>query len=383
MLSEIRMARIVEAIGRVRSKRLSCTEAAEFLGISDRHFRRLRDSYEEGGAEAIADKRRGRPASNKAPVDAADFVADQFRTRYYDFTPKHFHEELKRQGFRYSYTWTKSVLYLRGLVKPAKTRGPHRKKRPRSPLPGMLVFQDGSTHEWFVGRPPCDLIVTLDDATGTLLSAFFIEQEGTLSSFRGLAETIAEHGLFSSFYTDRGAHYFHTPEVGGKVDKDNPTQVGRALAQLGITHIPSYSPEARGRMERVFGTLQGRLPQSLRLAGIRTHRTANAWLKASYIPEFNARFGVAPAEEGTAFVAFVGDLANILCIQDERVVSKDNTVRWQGLTLQIPEHKHRRHFVKAQVKVHAYPDGGLAIFHGPRLLAGYQSNGAIRITSAA
>jgi len=380
MLSEIRMARIVEAIGRVRSRKLSCIEAAEFLGVSERHFRRLRDSYEEGGAEAIADKRRGRPASNKAPATAADFVAEQFRTRHYDFTPRHFHEELKREGFRYGYTWTKSVLYLRGLVKPAKARGPHRKKRPRSPLPGMLVFQDGSTHEWFVGRPPCDLIVTLDDATGAILSGFFIEQEGTLSSFRGLAETIAEHGLFSSFYTDRGGHYFHTPEAGGKVAKDNPTQVGRALAQLGITHIPSYSPEARGRMERVFGTLQGRLPQSLRVAGIRTPRAANAWLKATYIPEFNARFGVAPAEDGSAFVAFVGDLANILCIQDERVVSRDNTVRWQGLTLQIPEQKHRRHFVKALVKVYAYPDGDLAIFHGPRLLAGYHSHGAMRTT---
>lgn len=380
MLSEIRMARIVEAIGRVRSKSLSCIEAAEFLGISERHFRRLRDCYEEGGAEAIADKRRGRPASNKAPAKAADFVADQFRTRYFDFTPKHFHEELKRQGFRYGYTWTKSVLYLRGLVKPAKSRGPHRKKRPRSPLAGMLVFQDGSTHEWFVGRPPCDLIVTLDDATGEILSAFFIEQEGTLSSLRGLSETISRHGLFSSFYTDRGSHYFHTPELGGKVDKDNLTQVGRALAQLGITHIPSYSPEARGRMERVFGTLQGRLPQSMRVAGIRTPRAANAWLRSVYIPEFNGRFGVAPAEEGSAFVPFVGDLTNILCVQDERVVSKDNTVRWQGLTLQIPEQKHRRHFVKAVVKVHVYPDGNLALFHGPRLLAAYQSNGAIRTT---
>jgi transposase len=203
MLSEIRMARIVEAIGRYRSKKLSCLEAAEFLGVSERHFRRLRDSYEEEGAEGIADKRRGRPASNKAPAEAADYVAEQFRTRYHDFSPKHFHEELKRRGFRYGYTWTKSVLYLRGLVKPATARGVHRKKRPRSPLPGMLVFQDGSTHEWFVGQPPCDLIVTLDDATGAILSGFFIDQEGTMSSFRGLAETIATHGLFSLLHRSR------------------------------------------------------------------------------------------------------------------------------------------------------------------------------------
>lgn len=308
-------------------------------------------------------------------------MAEQYQTRYFDFSPKHFHEALCKAHpeFRYGYTWTKSVLYLRGLVKPAKTRGPHRKKRTRSALPGMLVFQDGSTHDWFCGRrAPCDLIVTLDDATGRILSAFFCEQEGTASSFRGLAETISEHGLFSSFYTDRGGHYFHTPEAGGKVDKSNPTQVGRALAQLGISHIPSYSPEARGRMERIFGTLQGRLPQALRLAGIDTIEAANAWLRASYIGEFNSRFGVAAVEDGSAFIRFVGDLANILCIHEERVVSKDNTVRYEGRCLQIPEHKHRRHFVKAAVRVLEYPDGRLAVFHGPRLLARYEPDGTLQ-----
>lgn len=380
MLSEIRMARIVEAIGRVRAKQLSCIEAAEWLGISERHFRRLRDGYEEGGAAAIVDRRRGRPASNKASDDAVDFVSEQYRTRYFDFTPKHFYEALRKAHpeFRYGYTWTKSVLYLRGLVKPARKRGPHRRKRTRSALPGMLVFQDGSTHDWFCGRrAPCDLIVTLDDATGHILSGFFCEQESTASSFRGLAETISEYGLFSSLYTDRGSHYFHTPEAGGKVDKTNPTQVGRALAQLGITHIPSYSPEARGRMERVFGTLQGRLPQDMRLAGINDIEGANAWVRAVYIPDYNARFGVAAEEDGSAFIAFVGDLSNILCVQEERVVSKDNTVRYDGRVLQIPEQTHRRHFVKASVRVLEYPNGRLAVFHGPRLLARYAADGAL------
>ncbi|MBU6320287.1 MAG: ISNCY family transposase [Alphaproteobacteria bacterium] len=370
------MARIVDAIGRVREKRLSCIEAAELLGMSERHFRRLRDSYEEGGAEAIVDRRRGRPASNKAPDETANFVADQYRTKYFDFTPKHFHEALCKAHpeFRYGYTWTKSVLYLRGLVKPSSKRGPHRRRRPRSALPGMLVFQDGSTHDWFCGRrAPCDLIVTLDDATGRILSAFFCEQEGTASTFRGLAEAIEKYGLFSAFYTDRGSHYFNTPEAGGKVDRNNPTQVGRALAQLRINHIPSYSPEARGRMERVFGTLQGRLPQDMRLARINDIETANAWLRDVYIAQHNARFSVAAEEDGSAFIPFVGDLANILCIHEERVVSKDNTVRYEGRILQIPEHTHRRHFVKASVRVQEYPDGRLAIFHGPRLLARYEA----------
>lgn len=370
------MARIVEAIGRVRDGRLSCVAAAEWLGMSERHFRRLRDAYAEGGAEALVDRRRGRPAPNRAPDAVADWVAEQYRTRYFDFTAKHFHEELAKTGFDFGYTWTKSVLYLRGLLKPAPKRSAHRKKRQRKPLPGMLVFQDGSTHAWFGGRVS-DLIVTLDDATSAVLSAFFVEEEGTASSFRGLRETIEKHGLFSSFYTDRGSHYFLTPKAGGKVDKTQPTQVGRALMQLGIEHIPSYAPEARGRMERVFGTLQQRLPPLLRVAGIEDIESANAWLRDVYVGEHNARFAVAAAEDGTAFVPFVGDLANVLCVQSERVVGNDNCVRYGRLSLQIPEQAHRRHYVRASVRVHEYPDGALAVFHGPRRLAAYDGNGVI------
>jgi transposase len=372
------MARIVEAIGRHRRGGLSCVEAAALLGMSERHFRRLRDAYADGGAEAIVDRRRGRAPSNKAPDTVKDWLVEQYVTRYFDFTPKHFHEELVKRGFDYGYTWTKSVLYLRGVLKPAKSRGAHRKKRVRSPLPGMLVFQDGSTHDWFCGRrPPCDLIVTLDDATSGIISAFFVEEEGTMSSFMGLSETISEKGLFSGFYTDRGSHYFHTPEAGGKVDKERPTQVGRALSQLGIAHIPSYAPEARGRMERVFGTLQNRLPPLLRLAAIDDVESANRWLKESYIPEHNGRFAVAAAEQGSAFIPFVGDLENVLCVQAERQVGNDNCVRYEGRCLQIPEQKHRRHYVKATVRVHEYPDGRLGVFHGPRLLSRYEADGAL------
>ena len=371
------MARIVEAIGRVREKHMSCVEAASLLGLSERHFRRLRDAYADGGASAIVDRRRGKPPSNRVAEAIKDWVVEQYVTRYFDFTPKHFHEELKKRGFDYGYTWTKSVLYLRGVLKPAKKRSAHRKKRVRRPLPGMMLFQDGSTHAWFVDKAPLDLIVTLDDATSEIYSAFFIEEEGTMSSFVGLRETIAKMGLFSSFYTDRGSHYFLTPEANGKVDKTNLTEVGRALAQLGIEHIPSYAPEGRGRMERVFGTLQGRLPPMLRLAGISDVDEANRWLNEVYIGEHNARFAVAPAEEGSAFIPFVGDLDNVLCVQAERVVSNDNTVRYRGRVLQIPEQKHRRHYVKATVRVHEYPDGRLGVFHGPRQLASYDAAGAL------
>jgi hypothetical protein len=383
MLPEVRMARIIDAIGLHRTKRLSCVEAAELLGMSERHFRRLRDAYEERGAEGIVDRRRGRASGRRAGVDEIAWLVEAFRTCYFDFTAKHFHEAIRGRPmadgkpFVRGYTWTKSVLQLRGLVSKAPKRSAHRKKRARRPLPGMLVFQDGSRHAWLPQGPPLDLVVTLDDATSAILSAVLVEEEGTASSFVGLRETIAAHGLFSAFYTDRGSHYFHTPKAGEPVDKTRLTQVGRALGQLGIEHIPSYAPEGRGRMERLFGTLQSRLPPLMRLEGIASIEAANHWLAAIYVPQHNARFAVAPAEEGTAFVPFVGALESILCVQEVRVVQNDNTVRYEGRVLQIPEQRHRRHFVKANVRVHQYPDGSLAIFHGPRRLADYHPDGAL------
>jgi hypothetical protein len=238
----------------------------------------------------------------------------------------------------------------------------------------MMLHQDGSSHEWVAGQW-WDLIVTLDDATSEVYSGFFVPEEGTMSTFRALGEVIGDRGLFCSFYTDRGSHYWHTPKAGGKVDKDNPTQVGRALDQLGIAPIAGYSPEARGRSERMFGTLQKRLPQELRLAGITTMDEANRFLAKVFWPAHNARFAVSAEDAGSAFVPFAGDLADILCIQDDRVVGNDNTVRYKGLTLQIPADRHRHHYVKATVRVHEYPDASLAVFHGPRCLARFDGAG--------
>ena len=370
------MSRYLDGLNRHRVGQLNCVEAAELLGISERHFRRLRDRYEEDGAEGLIDRRRGRRSGRRAPVDRIEFVVEQFRTRYFDFTVKHFHEALcAEHGFNLSYTWTKTVLQRRGLVPIASKRSAHRKKRVRRPLPGMMLFQDGSRHAWLFGQPDLDLIVTLDDATSEIYSMLLVEEEGTASSLKGLQETIARKGLFSSFYTDRGGHYFVTKTSGGKVDRTHLTQVGRALSELKIEHIASYSPEGRGRMERVFGTLQQRLPPLLRLNDLRTLEAANRYLKDTYIGEHNARFAVAAAEEGDAFVPFIGELSDVLCIKEERVVTNDNCVRYEGLSLQIPEQRHRRHFVKARVIVHHYPDGTLALFHGPRLLARYTEKG--------
>lgn len=364
-----------EVYERTRRAVLSPAEAAEILGMSERNFRRWRDRFEAEGADGLYDRRLGRVSARRAAVDEVVAVLELFDTRYFDFTAKHFYDKLvSEHGFERSYNWLRLTLQAHGRVTPAPRRGAHRRKRPRRPMAGMMLHQDGSSHAWVPGQI-WDLIVTLDDATSEIYSAFFVAEEGTMSSFRALTDVIAERGLFCALYTDRASHYWHTPEAGGKVDKDNPTQVGRALAQLGIELIAAYSPEARGRSERMFGTLQGRLPRELRLAGITTMDEANRFLRDVYLPEHNARFARPPEETGSAFVPFAGTLEDILCIHEDRVAGNDNTVRYKGLVLQIPEQRHRHHYVKARVRVHEYPDGTLAVFHGPRRLARYAANG--------
>ena len=336
-----------EVYGRTHRGGLSQAEAAEVLGVSERTFRRWRDRYEAEGADGLYDRRLGRLSARRAPVDEVARVLELFDTRYWDFTAKHFHEKLVADhGFKRSYNWLRLSLQAHGRRRAAPRRGAHRRKRPRRALPGMMLHQDGSSHEWVPGRW-WDLIVTMDDATSDIYSAFFVAEEGTMSSFQGVSEAIRAKGLFCSLYADRASHYWNTPEAGGKVDKDTPTQVGRALAQLGIELIPAYSPEARGRSERMFGTLQKRLPQELRLAGITDMVEANRFLKEVFLPQHNARFATPAEDRGTAFVPFTGALDDILCIHEERTVSNDNTVRYKRLALQIPAGRHRRHYVKA------------------------------------
>ncbi len=378
VLQEVLIMRFEDIYGRFNQGRLNCDEASDLLGISVSSFRRRRRRFEEEGLGGLVDGRLGKASSRRVPVDEVTRMLALFETHYRDFTVKHFHEKLvSAHGFTRSYSWTKSALQASGKVDKAPRRGAHRRKRPRRPLSGMMLHQDGSTHQWVPGQW-WDLIVTMDDATSDIYSGFFVDEEGTQSCFRGFSEVIEAKGLFNSLYADRAGHYWHTPKAGGKVDKANPTQVGRALAQLGIELIAAYSPEARGRSERMFGTLQNRLPQELRLAGITTMTEANRFLKETFLPEHNARFAVEPEEQGTAFVAWAGaGLADILSIQEERTVGNDNTVRYKRLTLQIPADSHRHHYVKAKVRVHEHHDGRLAIFHGPRCLARYDRKGAL------
>jgi hypothetical protein len=378
MLWEVFVSRFEEAFEQYKRHRLTGEEAGELLGMSGRHFRRLCVRYEEDGIEGLRDRRIGKASPRRAPECELERMHKLYRERYDDFTVKHFHEQLvERHNYKLCYTVTRLSLQAAGLVPKAKRRGAHRKKRVRRPMPGMLLFQDGSKYRWIgaLGHD-LDLIVTLDDATGEIYSAFLVEEEGTMSSFLGLAETIARHGLFSAFYTDRGGHYFITRKGESKVDKKELTQVGRALSQLGITHIPSYSPQARGRMERVFGTLQKRLPQELRLARISSIAAANRYLKERFVPDYNARFAVPAAEPGSAFVPYAGrPIEDVLCVQDDRVVGADNCVSYKRRSLQIPPQRHRQHYVRATVRVHEYPDGSLAIFDGPRCLVRFDPKG--------
>lgn len=373
-LQGLRLMKFEEVYGRRYRGELSQQEAAEVLGVSERTFRRWRDRYQAEGAEGLYDRRLGRVSARRAGVDEVAALLELFDTTYFDFTARHFWEKLTAEhGFQRSYNWVRLTLQAHGRIRAAPRRGAHRRKRPRRPLIGMMVHQDGSRHQW-LGAAWCDLIVTMDDATSEVYSGFFVAEEGTMSTFRALAEVIAAKGLFCSLYADRGSHYWHTPEAGGKVDPDNPTQVGRALQQLGIALIPAYSPEARGRSERMFGTLQKRLPQELRLAGVTTMAEANRFLKERFWPAHNARFARAAEEPGSAFVPGAGSLQDILCVQEERVVGNDNTVRYKSRSLQLPADRHRQHYVKARVRVHEYPDGTLAVFHGPRCLARYQAD---------
>jgi transposase len=365
--------RFEELLERWQGATLSHGEAAAALGVSERTFRRWRQRYAEDGADGLVDRRVGQPSPRRAPEDELERMRALYQQHYDGFTIKHFHEKLgKRHGYKLGYTTTRLYLQKTGAVQPAPWRGAHRRKRPRRPMRGMLLHQDGSKHAWLAGQPALDLIISMDEATSEIYSALLVPEEDTRSSFRGLVEVIERHGLFMELYTDRGSHYFHTPEAGGKVSRTQLTQVGRALKQLGIGHIPAYSPEARGRCERTFRTLQDRLPKELGLAGMTTIETANRYIRQTYLGEHNSRFAMPAEEPASAFVAVPEVLwRDVLCVQEERRVGNDNCVRWHGQSLQIPPTPLRPHLVRATVRVHDYPDGSLAIFKGPQRLASF------------
>jgi transposase len=376
-LQDRRMQKFRDVLSRWERRELSMLEAAELLGMSERQFRRYRERFEEEGEACLIDGRLGKVSPKRIGAAEVERMLHLYRKVYRGWNVKHFHEHgVRDHRFGWGYTWTKTQLHTAGLVERAKRRGAHRRKRERKPCEGMMLHQDGSRHHWLEGQAALDLIVTMDDATSTIYSAFLVEEEGTASTLRGLLEVFVAHGLACSLYTDRGSHYFYTDKAGEAVDKDRRTQVGRALDHLGIEHIPAYSPEARGRSERMFGTLQDRLVKELAHAGIGDIETANRWIREVYLPAHNARFAKPAAVAEKAFVAADAEvLRETLCSEEQRVVGRDNTVAYEGLRLQLPQSRVRPHYVKARVKVRDYPDGTLAIFHGPRRLARYDRDG--------
>jgi transposase len=381
-----RAMKIQEIILRAYAKKITWWQAAEIVGITDRQMRRWRERYEEFGYDGLFDRRRGKPSPKRVAVKTVEQVLGLYREKYFDFNVRHFHEKLQAQhGIELSYTWVKQALQGAGLVSRERKRGVHRKRRPRRALPGMLLHIDGSHHRWFQDERWYDLVVILDDATSEIYYAQLVVEESTETVMAGLKEVIERKGVFCALYSDRGSHFWLTPKACGKVDRDRLTQVGRALRQLGVQMIPAYSPQARGRSERNFGTWQGRLPQELRLRQIRTLEAANLFLREHYIAEFNAHFRVPPAQPGSAFMPRANrDLDLIFSLQFERMVNRDNTVNFQNLVLQIEPVRWRATLASCNVVVHQHLDGTLSLTHGPHRLGRYTAQGvAIVATKAA
>ncbi len=368
-----------EILLRAYAKKINWIEAADILGMSYRHLQRVREAYEEAGFDGLHDKRAGKESPRRIPVATVEEVLMLYRETYFDFNVRHFHEKLREEhSIELSYTWVKTLLQGSGLVAKQKGRKKHRRRRERKPLRGMMLHIDGSHHQWFGDDRWHDLIVILDDATGEIYYAQMVDHESTVTIMAAIRQVVEKEGVFCSLYSDRASHFFHTPKAGEPVDRQALTQVGRALRDLSIKLIPAYSPQARGRSERSFRTWQGRLPQELRLRGINSPEETNRFLKRSYIRQFNRKFTVQAAEpDASAFVPCtrLAELDRIFSIQTERVVNRDNTVRYENMTLQIDRQSWRRSMDGCRVTVYQHLNGIITIGFGPQEVGSYTADG--------
>lgn len=362
-----RAMRMQEIILRAISKQMNWFEAANVLRMSPRHLRRLYARYRKFGYDGLYDRRTGKPSPKRVPLEKVEEVFRLYREKYYDFSVRHFHEKLSEEhGFQLSYSWVKLALQGAGLVAKAPQRGRHRRKRERRPMIGMLLHIDGSRHRWLGGEQWHDLIVVMDDASNEIYYAQLVEEESTPTVLLALREVVEQRGIFCSLYSDRASHFWLTPKAGERVDRQRMTQVGRALRELGIEMIPAYSPQARGRSERNFGTWQRRLPQELRVRGITTQEEANRFLRESYMAEFNRKFAVKAAQPESAFVPATGkDLERIFSLQHERVINRDNTINFANRVLQIERTRWRGTLAGCRVMVCEHLNGSLSVFYGP------------------
>lgn len=372
-----RTMKVQEVILRAMAKKITWWQAAEILGISNRTMRRWKWRYEHDGFKGLLDGRKGKPSWKRVPAGETERILALYRDTYFDLNIRHFYEKLTSQhGVTLSYTWVKNLLQGAGLVKKSRDRKPHRKRRPRRPIPGMLLHIDGSHHQWFQDDRWLDLLVILDDATSEIYYAQLVEDEDTRTVMTALREVIVQKGLFCALYSDRAGHFFYTPKAQQQVDHRQLTQVGRTMKDLGIQMIPAYSPQARGRGERSFSTWQGRLPQELRLRGLTTLAEANTFLRHEYIQEFNSRFTVPATQSGNAFVAIGSqDLDRIFSIQHERTVNKDNTVHLANMVLQIEPTTWRSTLAGCRVLIQQRLDRTIVISYGPHVIGRYTQQG--------
>ena len=372
--------KLQDVLLKAMAKKITWWEAAEIIGVTDRTMRRWRERLETEGYSGLVDRRKGKPSERRVPLAKVEEVLRLYQQTYFDLNMRHFHEKLREEhAIQLSYTFVQKALQGAGLVARGRKRRKHRRRRERRPLPGMLLHIDGSKHQWFGDERWYDLIVILDDATSEIYYAQLVEEESTRTVMAGVREVIEKQGLFCALYSDRGSHFFLTPKAGEKVDKHRPTQVGRALKELGVQMIPAYSPQARGRSERSFGTWQGRLPQELRLAGIATLEGANTFLRQHYIAAFNQKFTVAAIEKGTAFRRTSrSDLDWIFTVQTERVVAKDNTVTIADRNWQLEKSRFRSSLAGCTVTIHEHLDATVSIRYGPHVVGRYTATGEAR-----
>jgi len=372
--------KLQDVLLKAMAKKITWWAAAEIIGVSDRTIRRMREKLEREGYSGLADRRKGRVSSHRVPLKTAEEVLRLYREEYSDFNVRHFHEKLREQHrIEISYTWVYAALTGAGLITKKRRRAPHRRRRERRPMPGMMLHIDGSKHRWFQDDRWYDLLVILDDATSEICYAQLVEEESTRTVMQGLREVIEVKGLFCALYSDRGSHFFVTPKAGEPVDKQRLTQVGRAMKELGVQMIAAYSPQARGRSERSFGTWQGRLPQELRIAGITSPEEANRFLREQYIAVFNAKFTVKAAQRGTAFRRCGrADLDWIFTGQTERVVAKDNTVAIAARSWQLDKSRFRHSLAGCTVTIHEHLDATISIRYGPHVVGRFEANGERR-----
>src|ERR1700751_3495420 len=358
------------------AEQLNWVQAADIIGIKPRQMRRIRWRVEHYGLDAVMDQRGGRPRRKRVKAGTIEFLCRLKRDVYPDFSLRHFYEQVtEKHGVKVSYNWLRLMLQEAGVVQKEPARGKYRRQRERRPMVGMLVHLDASTHEWIAGLPRQDLVVALDDADGRILYARFFPQEGTASTFAALESVLRNYGRFCELYTDRGSHFCQNGPA-GKVAEEQHGQVSQALRPLGIHQILARSPQARGRSERAFGTIQGRLPQELRHQGITDYGAANRYLEQQFVADFNRRFTIKPAQPESAFVKLAGiELGLVLSSKHERIVRNDNTITFKNLILQLPPPRHRIHFVRCPVTVHQFANGPLGISYQGRLLDRYDAAG--------